>query len=437
MVARYRRGGLYHLLVVSGLHVVLAAGLALAALAALRVEGKRRDAALLAAVWAFVLCAGGNPPAVRAGLVVSIFLATRLLERPIAGAAGARALGDPPVRRRAARDLLRRDRADVRGRRRHRAVLAARARAAARRGPRGCGRGIAAALAAECATAPILFWRFNVVAAGAWLTAPLAVPLCGALIAGGGALVLLYACGVPAGPLPALFGAGSRALEMLRRPRRRRRLPSADAAARGGRRRRGAAPRGGARSAARARRRRCVSRRILFAALALRPGPAGPDRGLSIEALDVGQGDAILLRWGRRSLLVDGGGTFDVTAADFGRTRLVPKLLDRGVTRLDAVLLTHPHPDHALGLFAVLEELPVGELWTSTGDDENELLARLEARRRAKGRRRPPARVRRSPVAGRRAAARAAAPAAAAGRPTRSTTSRSCSVSSATAARPS
>ena len=60
-------------------------------------------------------------------------------------------------------------------------------------------------------------------------------------------------------------------------------------------------------------------------------------------------------------------------AADFGRTRLVPKLLDRGVTRLDAVLLTHPHPDHALGLFAVLEELPVGELWRSAGEDEGEL----------------------------------------------------------------
>ena len=66
-------------------------------------------------------------------------------------------------------------------------------------------------------------------------------------------------------------------------------------------------------------------------------------------------------------------------ATDFGRTRVVPKLLDRGVTRLDAVLATHPHPDHALGLFAVLEELEVGELWQSSGDDENDLYARLDA----------------------------------------------------------
>jgi len=103
----------------------------------------------------------------------------------------------------------------------------------------------------------------------------------------------------------------------------------------------------------------------------------------------VGQGDAILLRWNRRAILVDGGGPFDPTATDFGRTRVVPKLLDRGVTRLDAVLLTHPHPDHALGLFGVLEELPVAELWRSSGDDESAFHARLEAlsvRRRTRAR---------------------------------------------------
>ena len=66
-------------------------------------------------------------------------------------------------------------------------------------------------------------------------------------------------------------------------------------------------------------------------------------------------------------------------ATEFGRTRVLPKLLDRGVTRLDAVLLTHPHPDHALGLFAILEELPVGELWRSDGGDEGGFHADLTA----------------------------------------------------------
>src|SRR4029453_104425 len=89
MVARYRRGGLYHLLVVSGLHVGLAAGLVLGALRLARIGGKRRDAILLGAVFLFVLMGGAKAPAVRAGVVVAVFLAARLFERPIGAAQAA------------------------------------------------------------------------------------------------------------------------------------------------------------------------------------------------------------------------------------------------------------------------------------------------------------------------------------------------------------
>ena len=123
----------------------------------------------------------------------------------------------------------------------------------------------------------------------------------------------------------------------------------------------------------------------LFLFLALRAGDSGPSRGFSLEALDVAQGDSLLLRWDRRAILVDGGGPFDLDQRDFGRTRLLPKLLDRGVTRLDAVVLTHPHPDHALGLFAVLEELPVGGFWRSCGDDEGDFFRDLDLAARKKG----------------------------------------------------
>ena len=363
MVARYRRGGLYHLLVVSGLHVVLAAGLVAFVLQLVGVGGKRRDAALLASVFLFVLVGGANPPAVRAGLVVAVFLATRLLERPITGAQaiGLSALAlftGMPEQIFSVGTVL--TFAAVCGI----ALFSRPIRARLPERPEWLFSGLAVALAAEFATAPVLFWRFNVVAAGAWLTAPLSIPLSGALIGLGATLLAFYALGIPPGPLAALFGLGSRLLEFLAeraagcaflRP-----TPALWAMVLVG-----ALLLAAGLGPARLRLPAGLGAAAVFLAAALSPGTSGPHRGFSIEALDVGQGDAILLRWNRRAILVDGGGPFDLMAADFGRTRLVPKLLDRAVTRLDAVMLTHPHPDHALGLFAVLEELPVGELWRS------------------------------------------------------------------------
>ena len=383
MVARYRRGGLYHLLVVSGLHVVLAVTLVVPALSLLGIRGKPRDWILLAAVFLFVLIGGGNPPAVRAGLVVAILLATRLCERPItaAQAIGLSALIlflAAPAQIFSIGTIL--TFAAVCGI----ALFSKPIRALLPQRPPWLFSSLAVALAAECATAPVLFWRFNLVAAGAWLTAPISIPLAGGLVGLGGVLLLFYAAGIPAAPLAALFGFGSQLLEHLAeraaglaflRP-----TPPLWAMAVVGVLLLTAAFSSGRRRLAAA-----VGAASLYLVMAIRPGPRGPARGFSMEALDVGQGDAILLRWKERAILVDGGGPFDLVSTDFGRTRLVPKLLDRGVTRLDAVILTHPHPDHGLGLFAVLEELPVALFAHSSGEDEGELYARLDRLARERG----------------------------------------------------
>jgi competence protein ComEC len=75
-----------------------------------------------------------------------------------------------------------------------------------------------------------------------------------------------------------------------------------------------------------------------------------------LTALDVGQGDAILAHAGDHVLLVDGG-------PQKGESLLLPLLVDRGIHRVDAVVLTHAHPDHCTGLAAVLDQLDVGEIW--------------------------------------------------------------------------
>jgi competence protein ComEC len=70
--------------------------------------------------------------------------------------------------------------------------------------------------------------------------------------------------------------------------------------------------------------------------------PLDSEPGLRIDVLDVGQGDAILIRTpGGQTVLYDGGE---------GRVALVPLLRDLGVTALDLVIASHNHADHIGGL---------------------------------------------------------------------------------------
>jgi competence protein ComEC len=83
-----------------------------------------------------------------------------------------------------------------------------------------------------------------------------------------------------------------------------------------------------------------------------------PDGRTTIVALDVGQGDAILVEGSRGGrLLVDGGPDPDrlLVALD---ERLPP--WDR---RIDAIVLTHPHEDHVAGLALLLERYRVGQVF--------------------------------------------------------------------------
>jgi competence protein ComEC len=81
-----------------------------------------------------------------------------------------------------------------------------------------------------------------------------------------------------------------------------------------------------------------------------------------LTMLDVGQGDALLIRFGNGSnVLVDAGPK--AFGYDAGKRILVPFLKRHGVSKLDAVILSHPHSDHIGGLHAVLEEVNVGMLY--------------------------------------------------------------------------
>jgi competence protein ComEC len=90
--------------------------------------------------------------------------------------------------------------------------------------------------------------------------------------------------------------------------------------------------------------------------------PGASPTGLEITALDVGQGDAILLEPADADpVLVDTG----PPGAEIGA-----KLADEGVERLAAVVVTHDQVDHSGGLGEALGAVPVGSLaYARAGQD--------------------------------------------------------------------
>ncbi|HYM63410.1 MAG TPA: ComEC/Rec2 family competence protein [Gaiellaceae bacterium] len=79
--------------------------------------------------------------------------------------------------------------------------------------------------------------------------------------------------------------------------------------------------------------------------------PLPPPAGLRVTVLDVGQGEAILLQVAQGALLVDEGPP-EAEVAD--------QLQALGVSRLAAIVLTHPHRDHVGGAVEILDRFEVG-----------------------------------------------------------------------------
>jgi competence protein ComEC len=86
---------------------------------------------------------------------------------------------------------------------------------------------------------------------------------------------------------------------------------------------------------------------------------------LRVTFLDVSQGNSAVVELpGDSIMLVDGGG-FQGNSFDVGRYVLAPYLWHRGITRLDTMVLSHPHPDHYQGLRFVAAHFPIKQFWYS------------------------------------------------------------------------
>lgn len=85
--------------------------------------------------------------------------------------------------------------------------------------------------------------------------------------------------------------------------------------------------------------------------------PRPTAEGGFVAFVDVGQGDAAVIRFSSGETVVIDGGPGDQAR------KLIAKLDEYGVTSVDLMIATHPHSDHIDGLTSILRSMRVAEVW--------------------------------------------------------------------------
>lgn len=360
----FRIAGTYHVLALSGAQVALVAGLIVVALWMLRLPPAATAASVCVAVWLYALFVGAETPVVRAALMAAVLAGGKALDLDsdaanlLGLAAGVllvdspSAIGDVSFQLSFAATL---------------AVIRVTPPLAAclPRLPMQAQLVVAASAAAQIALAPLMALHFHRLAPAALLLNLAAGPLASGVLLAGFALLAAEALApVLARPVAELCWLLAHAL--LRSSDGVRGLPWLDArvpdppwlavlAHLAG-------------LAALVRGRRALAAPLLLAGLAaLALGTGGSADGrLRVSVLDVGQGDAIvLLSPGGRALAVDAGPAW--RGLDAGEAVVAPFLWSRGVTRLDALALTHADGDHVGGAAFLERALGAAEVWVGPG----------------------------------------------------------------------
>lgn len=93
------------------------------------------------------------------------------------------------------------------------------------------------------------------------------------------------------------------------------------------------------------------------------------NKNLEITFLDVGQGDSAFIRTpSGANILIDGSSGGIEDKFDMGRSVIAPYLWNRGVFKIDAVIVTHFHEDHLGGILYLINNFKIGCVIDSGAD---------------------------------------------------------------------
>ncbi|MET0400972.1 MAG: DNA internalization-related competence protein ComEC/Rec2 [Cystobacter sp.] len=401
----FSRSGLAHVLSVSGLHVAALALMTLALLRGLFVRlggaiavARRVDARRLAApaaipfVWAYVVFTGEQPPAVRSAVMATVVLLGLALWRradglnSLAAAAALLVVWAPSsvadlslqlsflavfsllLLTPALREAIPLPPPDPREPHRARRLLASTRETVLET--------FCASAAATLASLPLVAGAFGRASLAGLVSNIVCLPLCGLLTgfaAGGAALFVVH----PVLATPLLWGGAWASQVLLALTRFFAHVPMATLELRP------FGPAGallyglGLACWALGERRWRLGGLLVPASLVLTVLVPRllPQPGLRITFLSVGQGDAMVLSSAGQHALLDGGGV--PGGADPGRRVILPFLQRERIERLELAILSHPHPDHALGLISALKQVPTQRLWLPADSTEGPLSRQL------------------------------------------------------------
>jgi competence protein ComEC len=380
----FRVSGTYHVLALSGAQVALVAGIVVAAARAL--QGSPALQAVLGGGVSVLYAAfvGGDMPVVRASLMAVVLLAGRALDldADLGNLLGLAALVLLVYRPSNVTDVgfqlsFGATLALV--------VLAPPLCAGLKRLPFGIERAVVASLAVQAALLPLLALHFHRMAPAGLLLNLLAVPLSSAVLVAG---IVVLLCAAALAPLASAAGslAWWTAHALLRSSELGLLVPGLD-------------PRVPAPSALawcvyvvaiaflqRGRRPAGLGLLAVETALVLLgPAPRGVDGRLHVTVLDVGQGDAVVVRSpSGRVLLVDAGAASE-GRFDLGETVVAPFLWSFAIRRIDSIVLSHAHPDHVGGVPFLVRAFAVGDVWEGPAPVEDRGYFRLDEALRASG----------------------------------------------------